>query len=501
MKNTNRIIDSFSTLFLLFLLILVLNGCAPKTIINASYDGNLTLAKELIRDGADVNTRYSGLTPLHNAAYNGHLEVAKLLIQEGADINSLTDRDGITPLANAAAQGDFDVVKLLVKNGAKVNLTAKGKTGVKPLHNAANYGHLDIAKFLIQHGADVNATTYTYGTTPLHNAAANGHIEIVQVLIENGADMNVKAIGKHKGKTPLDNARINGHKKVANLLINHGANENFSLQAKNKGNNPKSKSKKLAKEVSGDNISDSKANRLYTSLTIEPGSLDALESNKYIMELTAYLRAFPHGKNAYLYDELTKYYKAEQTMSKRAFEEYLNKWPSGKFEKWAKDNLAFINSEEDSDHLLAKMVEEADRILRDRIKQKFTQLRKTYANNLKNTGRSLEVRELGRFKQLGILDEHAVIFEGSLNATLNSTAESIIYYKGKVDVGESKFKFILKYKLVAEPYFKIVPGTFDMVPLGSAVTMNKKQYYYNGRHWIQRLIGPFFFNNISALDD
>lgn len=249
MKNTNRLIDSYSTLFLLFLFILLLNGCAPKTIINASYDGDLTLAKELIRDGADVNTRYSGLTPLHNAAHQNHLEVAKLLIEEGANINSLTDRDGITPLANAAANGHLDMVKLLVENGAKINFTAKGKTGVQPLHNAANYGHLDIAKFLIQHGADVNAVTYTFGITPLHNAAANGYIEIVQVLIENGADMNVKAIGKHKGKTPLDNAIINRHEKVANLLISQGANKNSSLQTKNEGNNPKSKSRKLAKKA------------------------------------------------------------------------------------------------------------------------------------------------------------------------------------------------------------------------------------------------------------
>ena len=228
MKYLKSILHNYLTRFLTILLLgMLIQGCAPKTIINASYDGDLALTEELIREGDDVNSKYSGITPLHNAAANGHLEVVKLLIENGADINSLSDNGGITPLSNAALNGHFNVVKLLVENGANVNLTSEGKSGIVPLHNSANYGSIDIVEFLIKHGAEVNATTNPDGVTPLHNAAANGHIDIVKILIENGAEIDIVAKSKNKKMTPLDNAIINGHDDIVKLLTDKGGKRNL----------------------------------------------------------------------------------------------------------------------------------------------------------------------------------------------------------------------------------------------------------------------------------
>ena len=99
--------------------------------------GNATIARALIKAGADVNfgEETLGLTPLIEAAgniaaaiyYGGperetdHLEVIQLLIEAGADVN-LPTRDGYRPLMAAASSGSIKAVKLLLRAGAEVNV-------------------------------------------------------------------------------------------------------------------------------------------------------------------------------------------------------------------------------------------------------------------------------------------------------------------------------------------------------------------------------------------
>ena len=102
----------------------VLVGCGPseaeRALSEAAAVGNIEAVKQAIADGADVNAKNYGLTPLHIAAQTGHKEVSELLIIKGADVNA-KDRDDGSPLHHAAFWGRKEVVELLIDKGANVN--------------------------------------------------------------------------------------------------------------------------------------------------------------------------------------------------------------------------------------------------------------------------------------------------------------------------------------------------------------------------------------------
>ncbi|MHC4642467.1 MAG: ankyrin repeat domain-containing protein, partial [Planctomycetota bacterium] len=66
---------------------------APQESIQSLHEavekGNFSVVKDLISDGADVNTRGPfGSMPLHLAVREGHIKIAELLILNGADVNT-----------------------------------------------------------------------------------------------------------------------------------------------------------------------------------------------------------------------------------------------------------------------------------------------------------------------------------------------------------------------------------------------------------------------------
>jgi hypothetical protein len=102
----------------------------------AARDGNIEAVKQAIADGADVNAKDDGWTPLHIAALNGRKEIAELLIVEGAEVNAKDDGDE-TPLDFAikgklfgAAAADDKYTKtadLLRKHGGKTGEELKAE--------------------------------------------------------------------------------------------------------------------------------------------------------------------------------------------------------------------------------------------------------------------------------------------------------------------------------------------------------------------------------------
>ena len=82
---------------------------AACTAISRSHE----IAEELLRRGADVNTRQTGgFTPLHEAASQGSVDLCQLLLDHGADISARTN-EGKTPLEMARDKEQGDVVALL----------------------------------------------------------------------------------------------------------------------------------------------------------------------------------------------------------------------------------------------------------------------------------------------------------------------------------------------------------------------------------------------------
>ena len=66
-----------------------------ERLFSAAYSGDLSLAREAIRDGADINIRSEfddSETPLLVSVANNHVDVAELLIQKDAMVE--IDHDG-----------------------------------------------------------------------------------------------------------------------------------------------------------------------------------------------------------------------------------------------------------------------------------------------------------------------------------------------------------------------------------------------------------------------
>ena len=201
-----------------------------ETPLFASLDaGKSAIAKFLIAQGADVNTPgFGGLTPLFPACVDGEKEVIELLISKGADINAKAKGvaiRGLTPLHVACRSGRRDVAELLIDKGAnlnaKITFTFLPMLGWTPLHLGSSLGHKDVVELLIVKGAGIDIQN-SNGRTPLHEACSTGQMDVVELLIAKGADMNVK---DNKEQTALSLAKEKGHDEIAELLRNHGAKE------------------------------------------------------------------------------------------------------------------------------------------------------------------------------------------------------------------------------------------------------------------------------------
>jgi len=116
--------------------------------------GDVRSLTSLLEQGVDPNIRddRSKSTPLMAAASQGQITVAKQLLQAGADVNAQDDL-GTTALIRAAEAGQREMAELLLDAGAVIDV-------IEALHNqtalfkAAAEGHLSTVQLLVERGAD-----------------------------------------------------------------------------------------------------------------------------------------------------------------------------------------------------------------------------------------------------------------------------------------------------------------------------------------------------------
>ena len=186
----------------------------------ASQIGDPTLFTLLINNGADVNARDDeDYTALHYVAEADHSNFVKTLIDNGANVNAKNEF-GDTPLDLAVDEGNDETADVLRKLGGKAGKDVD-EVPTRTIHDATGDGDLAGVQALLDAGAKVDAVDE--GWTPLMVAASNGHKEIANLLIANGANVNAKDAA---GRTPLYNASWNSHWETAELLIAKGANVN-----------------------------------------------------------------------------------------------------------------------------------------------------------------------------------------------------------------------------------------------------------------------------------
>ena len=151
-------------------------------LMRVADSGDCSLARTMIRNGADVHLRnWKGQTALHLASSKGHKEMVELLVDSGSNVDE-QDEAGRTPLMLAAKMGQSGVIRKLLLAGAKVGLEdAEGQTA---LHYAAEGNHIDCGTFLVEAGEDVTAADVK-SRTPLDIASMEFTEAIQQTLSQS----------------------------------------------------------------------------------------------------------------------------------------------------------------------------------------------------------------------------------------------------------------------------------------------------------------------------
>lgn len=187
-----------------------------STLLEAEASDDLIL--EVIDAGVDLNERtcvdgpvgQSDWTPLQEAISRGRETLAKELLRRGADVHApARGVFGCTALQIACwVPTSFQFIEYLVAvHGAKVNEPPSEVNGKTALQRAASNGCLTLAEFLLDHGADVNALsgylrlrfkdqqTFPRRFRALDCAAQMGKLDMVEFLLKAGGRSSRGCLG------------------------------------------------------------------------------------------------------------------------------------------------------------------------------------------------------------------------------------------------------------------------------------------------------------------
>ena len=186
----------------------------------ASFALQIPILKELLANGADINTQSSTGTTALMMALMTHNEdtapITQFLLENGADPN-LEDCDGNTVWRMALEICKREDMQLYLKHN--INLL---KNSDEILYRACQRGQPELVKAILEN-PDIKLTRPI--SENLIIAACTSNLEAIEILLEHGADPNIV----DQGSTPL----IIGVREnlccieFVKLLIDFGVNINF----------------------------------------------------------------------------------------------------------------------------------------------------------------------------------------------------------------------------------------------------------------------------------
>ena len=209
------------------------NHAKKNELIKGVCENNLSLIKEAVNKGADINKPigdsyskmppivlstalnfplvvealanlgadiggtgdvydFGKIFPLYVAAYDANLEVANTLLSKGANVNQLLIGTGATALHALVRNEESDLaavkelIKVFLSYGAKID--SKNENGNTPLAIATYVGRPEVLKTLLEQGGKVSDTFN--GTPLIIYSSGDCNLEAVKILIGAGADVN-----------------------------------------------------------------------------------------------------------------------------------------------------------------------------------------------------------------------------------------------------------------------------------------------------------------------
>ncbi len=166
--------------YLVALFLIAFSGPAfaddSKLFLEAANKGDVAKVRKFLASGVDVNakTEYGG-TALAFACDRGNVELAKLLIENGADVDTKDSFYSATPMSWAMMHGHLDILELLVNAGATVESSL--------LMMGIQKGHVGLVKAMI----NSDSMTKELLNKGLKSADPDLHKEMIDLLVAAGA--------------------------------------------------------------------------------------------------------------------------------------------------------------------------------------------------------------------------------------------------------------------------------------------------------------------------
>ena len=203
-----------------------------SALMDAAVSGNVAIARELLKSGANPNLLNSkGRTALHSAAISASTDMLAMLLKSGADPDVFgNDEEKMSALDLALRRwasededdrtgGISDVLELMLKKGMPSDRGSLHETAL----DLVTEGHLEVVDLLKKQGVSVDPNYSKNGASQLFITAAVGddRLQAAELLLQIGADANYKSPA---GLSVLSLATRSGGVGLASLLLKAGAN-------------------------------------------------------------------------------------------------------------------------------------------------------------------------------------------------------------------------------------------------------------------------------------
>ena len=194
----------------------------------ASNHSDFRLVRMLLKNGTGVTANDANNTrggPLVTAALNGDIIIAKELLRYGANPNNRTE-DGKPLLLWCIQNGRYIIADALLAHHA--DLHAADSAGNNALTYAFERKQRPLVEKLLALGADPGRATQKEGafTPPVVRCLEWGWHDILTTLVKRGADLRAT---DRNGKSVLDYAIASGDESQWKMLLDFGLDGNATL--------------------------------------------------------------------------------------------------------------------------------------------------------------------------------------------------------------------------------------------------------------------------------